>query len=168
MTAVYTYATEADLENYSLGETLLEDAKASPEQVATAIMSASRTADGFLGSQYTLPLQGPVPVDLAMHVAWLAGYYLLSTIGFAPEEGSDSVYEKKHDLAMAWLLKVSEGRVTPPGIVGSGSTTPDGSGQAVGAHPVVISGSSRGFSSRGDPVGGVYDLGPGRGGFVGD
>jgi phage gp36-like protein len=167
--SITQYADEAALENYGIGDKTLEDIDAGPTPVAAALEAASRLADGYLsdgdGYPYTLPLTA-ISVDLTMNVAWIAAYILMGSIGYSPEAGQDNIFKQRYDDAIKWLTRVRAGDVTPGGVVG----TPVDPGVAVVGRASVISGTSRGFSSRGEggiPVV-VFDLPYVRGGFVGD
>ncbi len=147
------YADRADLNLYAISEEALRNID--PEKVDGALAAASRLADSYLASQYTLPLTA-YGIDLKMAVASLAAWILVSTAGVNPE-GSDQVYAARNDQALRWLESVMRGGVRPAGMSGSGTNLLGG--QSVGARPGVTSSSPRGFSSRGGWPGG---------GFVGD
>jgi phage gp36-like protein len=163
------YADEADLEELGVGPTLLEDQSITADAVAKNLLAASRTADGYLdngtGYPYTLPLV-QVGVDLKLRVAWIAAWTLVSSAGFAPEEGADNVYRQRYEDAIKWLEGVRDGDIISVDTIG---TTPGPPTAAAAARrPVVISGSSRGFSTRGEGDLTTFDLTHPRGGFQGD
>ena len=99
-------------------------------------------------------------------VSWMAAYTIMSSTGYAPDAGQDNQFEKRDALARKWLHDVRHG-MKPPGIQGNATAGP-GSGQAAGARPFGVSGSQRGYSSRGTETNIVHDLARTRGGFVGD
>ena len=166
---VTIYATEADFENFGVGPTLLEDQGITPEMVSRDLEAASRVADGYLsnrdGYPFTLPLLA-VGTDVAMYVSWIAAYLLLSSVGYAPENGADNIYDSRYKDAIKWFEGVRDGDISLHGTVGTTPAPPDVNEAA--RRPVVISGTSRGFSSRGDGNGVIFDLNGPRGGFVGD
>lgn len=142
------YATTADLNLYALSEEALRGID--PEKITAALEAASRLADGYFASQYTLPLK-TYGVDLTMAVASIAAWILLSTAGVNPE-GHDQVYAERNASAVRWLESVMRGGVRPSGMTGSG--TNEVGGQT--GRPNVISASPRGFSSRGNGSGGGF------------
>jgi phage gp36-like protein len=161
------YATEAKFEELGVGPTLLEDQSITEDAVDSNLVAASRTADGYLsveGFPYTLPLL-QVGADLEMRICWIAAWTLLSSVGYAPENGADNLYRQRYEDALKWLEGVRDGNITSVDTIG---TTPGPADPAtLSGRPTVISGSSRGFSSRGES-GAVFDLNGPRGGFVGD
>jgi phage gp36-like protein len=162
------YADEAEFEEFGVGPTLLEDQSITTDMVTTNLVAASRMADGYLsdgdGYPYTLPLI-QVGLDLKMRVAWIAAWTLLSSVGFAPENGADNVYRQRYEDALKWLEGLRDGDITSVDTIGTTPGPADVAAQA--RRPTVISGSSRGFSSRGES-GAIFDLNGPRGGFVGD
>lgn len=166
------YASELDLEHYGLGERSLESLEFPPDAVTAALDAASRVADDYIGNQYDLPLMA-VGTSMRMYISWIAAYILLTTNGVATEGGQLDPFRQRYEDAIKWLVRVQNG-MRPEGVVGSDSPGVDPGdgggtgGQSPSARPRIISGSSRGFSSRGETPGAVNDLGGGRGGFVGD
>jgi len=150
---ITTYATVADLSLYAVSEEALSGID--PEKVTGALEAAARLADGYLASQYILPLT-TVPTELRMQVAVMAAWILVTTAGINPE-GTDQVFAERNAAALKWLEGIGRGAIRPVGMTGSGID--EVGGQPPGARPAVISATPRGFSSRGG--------GPG-GGFVGD
>lgn len=174
MPAVTQYAERKDLENLGLGETELDGEEVDSDAVDSALESASRVADGYLTSPIGFPLTLPVTTvgsDLRMYVAWIAAYIYKSAQGYSPEAGQDNIYRDRYDDAIKWLTKISSGDITLVGTIGTDPGPPVGS--QIALRPVVISGTTRGFSSRGmtEDIPRVMknDLTPGTpGGFVGD
>lgn len=169
MPPIYQYATEADFEEHGVGPTLLEDPTITETMVTANLLAASRVMDGYFsdgdGFPFTLPLLA-IGDEVRMYCSWIAAYLLVSSAGYAPENGADLVYRQRYEDALKWLTKVAAGDVTLNGTEG---TTPVPADVATAARrPVVISGTSRGFSSRGDGDLAVFDLTRPRGGFVGD
>lgn len=162
--AIERYATTEDLLVYGLPEAALEDVDVAV--IERALHGASDTAKFYIRGQYTLPLQ-TINEALIEKTSWLAAYSIMNHRGYAPDAGSDNVFEKRYNAAIAWFKDIAAGR-GDPGF--SGSAGPDGgtTGQAAGARPFGISGSSRGYSSRGEGSNVVHDLVRTRGGFVGD
>jgi phage gp36-like protein len=134
-----------------------------------ALDAASREADGFLTRRYTLPLL-QFGSDLKQAVCDIAAYRILRARGFNPAKGGSDSEQLRlgYQDAMKWLGQVSDGKVTPVGIVDS---QPDGGnntdpGGELRVRPVVLSPSSGSDStttesSFWDPSGGL--VGPGIG-----
>jgi phage gp36-like protein len=160
---IVDYATKTDLQRYGLGEQIVAD-PAYDALIDAALDAAARVADKKLANQYTLPLTA-ISTDLTMYVSWIAAYVVMSSIGYSPEAGQDNIYRQRYLDALKWLDEVADGEA-PVGIEGSPDLPQGSVGSLIRAS--VISGSSRGFSTRGDPPGAVFDLNGGRGGFVGD
>lgn len=169
MPPITVYADEADFENYGVGPSLLEDQEITATMVAQSLEAASRVFDGYLsdasGFPFTLPLL-TVGTDVRMYASWVAAYLLLSSVGYAPENGADAVYRQRYEDALKWLAKVAAGDVTLHGTTGTDPGPPTVA--MASRRPAVISGTSRGFSSRGLDNGVVFDLNGPPGGFVGD
>lgn len=73
------------------------------------LQAASVEADTYIARQKKIPL---VTWDLALTkaVCKIAAWDLLVVRGVNPD-GPDSVFEKRHDEAIAWLKMVAEGKV---------------------------------------------------------
>lgn len=89
-----------------------------PEQIAMACLSASSEADGYLGLAFTLPIT-KWDTDLRRHVACMAVYDLLSARGFEPDSGKDMLIPMRRNDAIAWLKRISDGKLRPPGLTDS-------------------------------------------------
>lgn len=157
------YATEEQLADYGGLRRVFDDPAITAELRALMIDTASREADGYIGSQYSLPLVATGP-DLAMKVSWMAAYHLMNHLGYAPDAGQDNVFRQRYLDALKWLRDV-QGGLSPVGMAGSETGVSDG--QALSARPVVITASSRGYSARGDGTAAVFDMVRNRG-FTGD
>jgi phage gp36-like protein len=108
---VAAYATLADLGTYGLPGPVLADIDTG--QQTNALESASRFADGYLHSQYTLPLLVPYPTDLVSAVCKVAAYELLSVRGFNPDLGGDANIRARYKDAVDWLNQVGLGHISP-------------------------------------------------------
>jgi phage gp36-like protein len=91
-----------------------------PSARADACITVSDEADGYLGGRYVLPLT-KWGSDLSQMLARMGIRYALDACGWAPE-GPDNAVLKAFDHAMAWLKRLQDGKLEPPGIVDS---TPD-------------------------------------------
>lgn len=77
----------------------------------SALARASRVADTFLRDRYHLPLACPYDPALVMWVCHLAGFELLSTRGYNPNnQGIDVVVRMRYDDARAALMRVANGQ----------------------------------------------------------
>jgi phage gp36-like protein len=106
------YATVPDLVKYGLASGTL-DGDLDAGQQLDALNAASTFADGYLRSQYTLPLIAPYPADLVEAVCKIAAYNLLSVRGLNPELGADQNYRDRYKDALAWLTEVGMGHISP-------------------------------------------------------
>ncbi len=106
------YATVEDLVQYGLSAGTL-DGDLTPAQQMAALDAASAYADGYLRSQYTLPLIAPFPPDLVEAVCKIAAYNVLSVRGLNPEPGGDQNYRDRYKDAIAWLQQVGMGHISP-------------------------------------------------------
>lgn len=112
------YATPDDLVRSALpAEALVNVA---PYAQADALLSVTDEADGYIGGAYTLPLTA-WGEDLRMHVAAMGAFAVLKRRGFDPS-GKDELIVKGRDDAIAWLRRILNGQLAPPGLVDS---TPD-------------------------------------------
>ena len=122
-----------------------------------ALSDASAEADGYLDSQYQLPLVA-WGFDLSTHVCEIAAYRLIMFRGFNPDSGHDQHFRMRYDDAIAWLTKVARGVVSPPGFVDSTGVSLASGG------PSVITGAGSGAVSSGGVRGpNSYGRRPGRG-----
>lgn len=124
------YVTPQDLAGSSLTTKALENV--SQDVKARACIAASDEADGYLASRYTLPLL-QWPSDFRRKVGHVAGYEVLKQKGFQPQ-GSDEVVLLERDNAVKWLVRVSSGSVSPPGIVDS-TPLKRGSAPRIASYP---------------------------------
>jgi phage gp36-like protein len=109
------YATTADFGTYGI-PSAAQGSQLNAANIAAAILSASTMADGYLASQYTLPLSS-WGSDLRKVVCALAAWELMAGVrGFNPE-GSDSTIRQRYDDATDWLRRVASGQINPPDII---------------------------------------------------
>jgi phage gp36-like protein len=119
---VSQYGQPADLATFGMPSAALS-AFTNADQVA-ALVAASGYADGELSRRYTLPLTA-YGTELTEAVCHIAVYKLLSKRGFdSPGEGSS--FRRQHDDSKAWLKRVGDGTLDPPGIVDSTVDEEDG------------------------------------------
>lgn len=116
--AYQLYAHPADLVTFGMPAVAL--ARFSAATQAAACLASSDEAAGYLASAYTLPIVS-WDQDLRKAVACLAVYDLLSSNGYEPDSGKDSVVETRRNNSVSWLKRVADGGLRPPGIV---DTTP--------------------------------------------
>ena len=110
------YATPQDVVRYGLPASALDGTPLSA--ISDACLGASDEASGYLASAYTLPLVS-WNTDIRKHVACMAAYDLMRFRGYDPASGPDELLQKGRDQAVAWLMRVADGRLRPPGIVDS-------------------------------------------------
>lgn len=150
------YATVAQLQTLAVTQAAASQF-GEPSMVA-ALQAASSICDGFLTSQFTLPLQTD-PIGWDMSLVWatcaIAAYLLYKQYGFAPQAPGDELIVRNYDDAMKWLKGVSDEVITPNYADSSGD--PEGSDEA---GPFVDSDLPVGFTTRGIARrGGIVDGG---------
>jgi len=143
------YAQIADLQNYGLiPEAMQAQANA---QLTAQLIAASTVADTYLRGRYNLPLLS-YDVDLTMYVCWIAAYLFMSTRGYNPEGGADSIYRDRYDDAVAWLKGVERQAIHP-------NVQPSPTGDPTYTFPQVQSDPPRGFGGPCPPSGGPWPNG---------
>lgn len=108
-----------------------------------ALLNAgSDVLDGYLSSQYDLPLIGTIPGDIIYFEVIWAAYHSLLKVGFNPlASPADAAIQAEYDRMMAWADRVSKGEVGPEV---EDSAAADGV-----TGPEVITATTRGYSERG-------------------
>ena len=125
------YATTADLALMGIPSVALTSVTTT---VQTAILlAASNFCDGYLASQYDLPLTA-WGQDLTEAVCHIAAYKLMVKRGFNAE--SNAAFRQNFEDSLAWLKQISEGKVSPFEIVDSTPSTPHA------GMPIVYSGTT--------------------------
>ena len=135
-----SYATPAQLAQYSLNATALGGVNpiSSTDQQAE-LDSASTEIDGYLASQYLLPLL-TWGTDLTVHVCNIAAYRLMGRRGYKAG-GADQGFKDRYDEAIRWATKIAQGTISPPTIKDS---TPAGSGEGAPGVMTGLAGSTVG------------------------
>lgn len=128
-------ATLSDLYAYGAPASALSALTSGQQQ--SSLDASIELALGYFASRGNLPLVA-WGLDLTQKVCHIAAYDMLSRIGFNPSDGADQNYKLRYDDALAWLLRISRGEVTPPTIIFS---TP----ASVGSFPKVKSKPLRGW-----------------------
>ncbi len=108
-----SYATTAQLAQLAINAAALTSISSGDQQ--TALDSASTEIDGYLSSQYILPLSS-WGTDLVEHVCHIAAYRLMGRRGYRAG-GVDQGFKERYDDAIRWATKVASGTVSPPGII---------------------------------------------------
>lgn len=133
------YASRADLTRFGISAAALTSVSTDTQDAA--LEAASRVADSYLRSRYTLPLTG-YGDDLKRAVCAIAAWDLLSTRGYDPQRGGDEAVRLRTDAAMSWLKDISAGRAA----VSGGVTTPGPSRPSrVASAARIVSDSKRGW-----------------------
>lgn len=117
-----TYCDPADITKYAVPEHAIAELTASKR--ADACISATDVADGFIGGAYTLPLTA-WGEDLRQQTAYLATAQLFSARGVDVAGPDKSVIDSR-DMALKWLDRLANGRLSPPGMVDSTPETNEG------------------------------------------
>ncbi len=149
------YATEEKFAELSVAASSFSGLPAGT--IGKHLASASRLADVYLSSRYTLPLTA-WDDDLGQVVCDISAWTLLKRRGFNPEAPGDIAVRQGYEDAVALLKTVAGGK-------GGFQVTDSSAGAQPGVPraPAVYSGSQRGFSARDED-----DLGDPPGDFVGD
>lgn len=103
-----SYATTADLAKVVPAGVLTMSSTLQEE----ALETASAEADTYIRNQYTLPLGTPYDPVLVRKVCQLAAWQLLNWKGRKVEAGKLDIFEQMQANAMAWLVRLSAGKVS--------------------------------------------------------
>jgi phage gp36-like protein len=118
---VAAYCSRTDLTNLGIFADALRTISTTVQD--GAIAAASDEMDGYLGSQYKLPLTA-WGQDVRLMCARLTIYTLISSRGFNPNSPGDSQILDAHDMTERWLKRVADGNlaltVTDSSAVGIG------------------------------------------------
>jgi phage gp36-like protein len=123
------YATTADLAKYIPAGALASVSFAVQEQ---ALLDASAEAFNYIPDQAAVPLVAPFDPALVRHVCWLAAWQILSFRGMNVEAGSNTIFEKNHNAALAWLTKVARREIS---LASAGAPLPSRSPRVQSATP---------------------------------
>ena len=138
------YCTPQDILLYSLNEATYSQMRQA--SIMPMITSASAIADGFLTSQYQLPLITWTP-ELNMMVAHIAAFFLFIQRGFNPDAPEDKLIKARYDLAMRFLKQVNDQEIHPMFV--DSPPTSESSAMFDANGPFLITESPRGFTPRG-------------------
>ena len=121
-----SYVTIEDLQTLTIPAAAV--AVLGDKDLMAALEVASDEADGYLASQYGLPLKKPYSAVLKQKVCDIALFRLLKKRGLNPSlQGADyTVAREAHDDAISWLRKVSRSEIKPAGIKDSSPTVDEG------------------------------------------
>jgi hypothetical protein len=122
------YCEPRDLTKFGLPKRATQGVAA--EDILEACIGISVLAEGYLNGQYTMPLTA-WGLDVRMQCAKMIAALVLTNKGIDPE-GPDDVIFTERDAATRWFLRVSEGKISPPGIVDSTPETNEGGSFHVG------------------------------------
>ena len=113
------YANIGDLTSFGLPGAALTDIPV--YDLELALEAASADIDSYLNSQYELPVSN-WGHDITRACSILASYDIMCVRGFNPA-GDDANIEKRADDVRKWLTLISQGRVSPLGLVDSSQTS---------------------------------------------
>lgn len=131
------YCTVDEITTLGINPEALADVE--PEQKAAAIGAASDKMDGYLSSQFKLPLK-TFGQDVRTCCAVLSGVHLLRVRGYSPE--ADPSIKETVDAQMLWLRDVARGIVRPQVV----DSSPSAQLGVPSSQPRISSAPSRGFS----------------------
>lgn len=118
--AVTVYCTQQDIINVGLPAAALENIPVA--SINEACTNASSTADTYMASTYTLPLQQISPA-LTQATASVAAYIIRSTGGMNPDSPNDRVIRTRYEDAIRLFERVAARKATFPGVADSASPT---------------------------------------------
>ncbi len=139
------YAQVSDITSLSL--TPQAAARFGDTAITAQLQAASSTADSYLASQFTLPLQtDPQGWDMQLTrcVCAIAAFNLYRQYGLNPNSPDFPALRSLYDDAVGWLELVRDEKLTPQ-YVDSGGTP----GNTEEGGPFVITATTRGYSERG-------------------
>jgi phage gp36-like protein len=110
------YVGPRDLGRYGIRRSVIDDRITKSDQ-ADACITVSDEANGYLGGRYVLPLKA-WSEDLKAQCARMAIKYGLD-VGGRQVEGPEDLVEKGFERAVAWLKRLQDGKLEPPGMVDS-------------------------------------------------
>jgi phage gp36-like protein len=110
------YCDPVDFTRYGLPDGATEGVEVSI--IADACLAATDEADGYIAGAYVLPLTA-WDEALRKHCTKLAVWTVMTRRGFDPEQGPDKILKVDYDNAIAWLKRLQDGKLRPPGIVDS-------------------------------------------------
>jgi phage gp36-like protein len=142
------YCSRDDLTNLGIFADALRTTSATTQDAAIA--TASDEMDGYLGSQYKLPLLS-WGQDVRLTCVRLAVYILIAARGFDPDASGDRQIMDARDIAERWLKRVSDGSlaltVTDSANLESGH---------VSGGVQILSNANRGYQSDSVHCGGAF------------
>lgn len=131
------YATRAEFDKYGLPTSVTTGV--SDATINAYLEATSSVADDYLRAGYDLPLAAPYPLSLKRAVCHIAAFDYMSSIGYSPESGNDTVIEDRAEMAMKWLRDIGSGKAQLEGI------TDETPGVNEDAPEVFSNESSRGY-----------------------
>ena len=141
------YCAVSDLTTIGINELALVDVSSADQ--SAAIVGASALIDDHIGGRYPLPLLA-FPSSFTYHCAKIAVYICLSARGYNPDAGTDPLWVKDYEKAIAWCRGIQRQEVHPTVQVSQPSP-----GNATFDLPQVHSSPPRGyaqFSGNGRPT----------------
>ena len=139
------YATASDISTLSL--TPQAAARFGETAINAQLQAASSTADSYLASQFTLPLQtSPQGWDMQLTraVCAIAAFNLYRQYGLNPNAPDFGAIKSLYDDAIGWLEQVRDEELTPQYVDSGGSP-----GNVEEGGSFVITATTRGYSERG-------------------
>ncbi len=135
------YAYKANL--VTLGVTPAQAARFGDDAINAQLQAASGVADGYLPSQFTLPLL-TWDFSLTLAVCQLATYQLYCQFGFNPDSPADQLIQLQYNNGLKFLMDIRDKNVFPPYTDSSGAVdSPEEAGPYVDSEIPV------GFTHRG-------------------
>ena len=142
------YCSRTDLTNLGIPADAIRSI--STDQQDAVIAAVSDEMDGYLGSQYKLPLLN-WGQDVRLMCARLAIYALMAARGFNPDNPGDTQIQDAHGIAERWLKRVSDGSLA----LTVTDSSNQGPGFVTGGYQ-ILSNQQRGYKSDGIHHGGAF------------
>lgn len=98
--------------------------------VANALIVASADGETAMASSFTLPIVSMKSVDMTQRLAAIAAFHIMKFRGFQPQ-GSDELIVDGKTNADAWLMRISQAKLRPPGITDSAPLVYEGGAAVV-------------------------------------
>ena len=142
------YCSQEDLTNLGINPDAIRSITS--DQLDAAIAAASDEMDGYLGSQYKLPLTA-WGQDVRLMCARLAIYIVMAARGINPDNPGDQQLESARAIAERWCKRISDGSLA----LTVTDSSQQGSGYVAGGVQ-ISSNRSRGYEDDGVNCGGAF------------
>lgn len=130
-----TYCTAGDLESRYSPSIVADLSMGDPARVDQAIADASALISGYIGSRYTLPIEGPQPILVGV---------ACQIVRYSLDLDPDETVRAAHDQAIKTLEKIARGVITL-GVPSADSPASHDTAEIVSDPSIWSRSASRGF-----------------------